>query len=77
MIDVKDVLIDQPMPGRNCCKSADSRVCPRFHERLLLIIWYCACDPRIAYPKYRVSCVKPCQMSSFGYSIKQNHESPR
>ena len=44
------------MPGRNWCKSAKSNMHHCLHERLLLIMWNCTCDPRFVYLQYRVSC---------------------
>ena len=55
MMDVKDVCIGQSMPGRNWCKSINSRMHPYLRERFVLIIWDGMCDPRFAYPKYRAS----------------------
>ena len=40
------VILPQCMPERNWCMIGSSHVQLRLHERLLLIIWNCACNPR-------------------------------
>ena len=66
------------MPGRNWSTSVNSHVCLHLHERLLLLIRNCMCNPRFVYRQYRVSLVEGCQMSHLGQNrVKQSYESKR
>ena len=58
------------MLGRNWCTSVTAYVYPYLHERLLLIIWNCTCDPRFVYPQYTISCC--WSMSNVSFRVKQD-----